>query len=112
MNRRIDRIVVLLDMIWAALSQRARCELDPQLSRLDRWFYTFKLIVCLLIDRELDYDNVATSDIVDNAVCVCITESGVQGSSPSSPAVHWFYYLGVGVGILHNWHYIQDSGAS
>jgi hypothetical protein len=76
---------------WAIL-QRCEYESDYTLNQLQRWFYTFKAIVCLLMNRKTD----------------------LWAEDCISTVAYWDYHggyrdsweqLAVGRGVFKNWHY-------
>ncbi|MDD2765855.1 MAG: hypothetical protein PHE83_17980 [Opitutaceae bacterium] len=100
-----------LETTRTALAYRGRCRLYDNRLRLVRWFYTFKALVCVWLDREFtptpdDYEyHYGFEDWHDIAAL-----GGGEGWTEFG-AGGWVELLRVPAGVLRRWQYIvvQES---
>lgn len=84
--------------IKLALKQRCKWHDNRSLSHLERYFYTLKVIICLLLNRR---KNMCLSDSIDS---VAVDNFRHSYSFDVVGGYDW-EDLQVGFGIFKNWHY-------
>jgi hypothetical protein len=92
-----------LKFVKAALKQRCKHHENYCLNRLERWFYTLKTCVCLILHREKSLYSV---DCIDAVAVIDLRPSIAEYSG-----YDWIE-LSVGYGILKNWHFDIYSNGS
>lgn len=92
-------------IIKEALGQRCKPENEYYLNTFDKWFYTFKIVMCVCLDLDAP-KSYSLYDKIDVA-----TVNGGTHYTPGEPTVHWAEWAIVGFGYFKNWwwDYYQDS---
>lgn len=100
MDSKSDRAILL-----QSIKQRCRHESNFWLSWIQRLFYTFKFVVCWVMNWQPDYSSFNTYDY--NSVRVAVYNSG-NFAAPGEPTVHWFEEVRVMRG-LGDWKFFFNS---
>lgn len=88
-------------VIRTALKQHANHYQDYSLTFIQKWFYTFKFVICWFLPTRPNEDY---PDVVE----VAIFNGRYYYSESCSNAYSW-EYLAVGHGILKNWFAYSDG---
>lgn len=92
----------MINDIRTCLKHRCDCEPEYSLYRIEKWFYTFKAIICLLLNREPNQYRYG------DFIYVATIRGGVY-YPPSEPTVYWAEWQVVGIGLFKNWWAMQYS---
>lgn len=83
-----------------ALKQRGKCSQEYKFGKIKRWFYTFKVIVCLFLGR---YKRITWGDDYIDSMAIWNVSSWWSFDFVGT-AYDWTE-LAVGKGIFTNWFY-------
>jgi len=90
-----ERLVAIKEV----LKQRGKFHDNYSLNRLQRWFYTLKTVICLLLNRR---KTLGFEDCIDSMAVWNMTEW--QSMDFMGTAYDWTE-LAVGIGVLKGWYF-------
>ena len=90
---------------WQAIRQRCRCERDWRLNRAERWWYTAKVLVCVVLHRD---ERAVPPDPFLHQIEVAHGGSMRTYHPEFGDGAEWDY-LAVGGGVRSGWWYLVSG---
>lgn len=78
-----------------------RGKFNYELSCLERWFYSLKAVICLVLNRRTNY---WAKDCIDSCIDSMAIWNITEWQSPDGTAYDWTE-LAVGIGVLKEWYF-------